>query len=415
MTPMIATLRANRRAMWEEARALVDGAEAVNRSLTSAESAAFDATTEKINRLDENLKRLEATETRSREIDRVRPAAFVGASSDGTSRPWDVSRPSLNRAPVDFRELGQAMFGDFMEKRATYGYTTGGTAIVQPEYSRQIWDFLAAQSVVLKSGVTTVVMASQANRYIIPSGTADPAGAWLAEAATATPTDPGLTTVQVVPSKLMSLGLYSNEILEDSAYDARGWAAEKMTRALALKLDLAIMEGSGTPPEPQGWKNVSNISTIARGGSAFHDLSPFAAALGSAFAANTDVTDWFVNPRVAQQLLALQVGPSTAALNIAPLIGYTPTLDGSSPTAMRVFGRPVHVSSQIADTGGTATSVYGVNAPQTVVVRREDFAFEVDPYGMFDSYVTRFRVVGRFGVAVPNPKSVVAMTGIGTA
>jgi HK97 family phage major capsid protein len=75
----------------------------------------------------------------------------------------------------------------------------------------------------------------------------------------------------------------------------------------------------------------------------------------------------------------------------------------------QLLGIPVYLSSQIA-TG----SVLVYDPPQQVVVRRQDVSVELDRSRLFNYDQSEIRAIARVDFIVPNPKSIVHMSGVNT-
>ena len=75
------------------------------------------------------------------------------------------------------------------------------------------------------------------------------------------------------------LQVISNELIADSNPDVVSLLEMQVARALALKFDLGCFEGSGTPPEIRGLKNVVGITLDATLAAAPANLDVFATAI----------------------------------------------------------------------------------------------------------------------------------------
>jgi HK97 family phage major capsid protein len=305
--------------------------------------------------------------------------------------------------------------------RAQWGLTraltgsgvTGGGALTPSDQQSFVFDFLAAQSVFLRSGVAT--MQTDRDSVIIPHATADAASGWVAEAATISPTDPTADQITATPRKLAALTQMSNEVIADSNPSVLDWVASGLLRSLALKFDLGGFEGSGTPPEIRGLKNVSGISTVSMGtnGAIPTNLDPFADAIGALEAENATASAIVMHPRSWKTLIKVkEVSGSTKAL--------LQDEQGGAPNAPRrsLYGVNVFLSSQLSVTetqgssGAVASSAYVYDASQVVAVMRQDARTELDSSRLFNSDQSELRCTMRADVVVPNPEGVVRVLGI---
>lgn len=197
------------------------------------------------------------------------------------------------------------------ELRALVGSgTTGGGAYTPSDQAKIFFDLLAAQSVGLKSGLRTIV--TDKDSLVVPRVTGDVGASWTAEAATITNTSMSADQITAVPRKLAGIEQLSNEVLEDSDPSVLDIVSMSLVRSIALKLDLGIFEGSGTPPEIRGLKNVVGISSVSMGtnGAALANLDNVADAIGQLEADNAQATAMVMHPRTWKSLLKLKEAPT---------------------------------------------------------------------------------------------------------
>jgi HK97 family phage major capsid protein len=320
--------------------------------------------------------------------------------------------------------------GGFSDNRATVPYAagewlaaelrglvgtgvTGGGAYTPAQAAAFFFDKLSAMSVGLLSGFR--VIPTDRDSLLVPRLTADVTSSWVSEGGTISSSDATADIITAVPRKLAAIEAMSNEVIDDSEPSILDVVGMSLIRSIALKFDLAAFEGSGTPPEPRGLKNVSGISTISLGtnGGALSNLDPFADAIGALEAENASATAMVMSPRSWKALLKLK---EQATGNNKPLLQIE---TGGATAAVRrsVYGVPVYLSSQlsITETQGSATdasSVYVYQADQVVTVMRNTTRVERDSSRLFNSDQSELRAIMRVDLAVPNPKSVVRILGI---
>lgn len=299
-----------------------------------------------------------------------------------------------------------------------------GQALTPPEYYEGFWDLLAPASVALASGMT--VLDTQNSALMLPAVTSDPAAAWTPEGAPIPlSNDPGGRYVTAVPRKLASLVVLSNEVVRDSSPAALGVIEFQLARSLALGLDKAVFQGSGTAPEIRGLRNLSGAQTVDVGtnGAALTNLDPFAQALGLLDAANaTGPRAIVMHPSVWQVLSKIKERTDS----VRPLMTVA-----TAPTAAAersIYGVPVYLTSQLDTTeahgtSNSTSSAWVYDASQVIVVRRLALGangtttpalVEVDQSVLFNSDQAVIRGVLRADVAVPNPQAVVRIEGITT-
>jgi HK97 family phage major capsid protein len=193
------------------------------------------------------------------------------------------------------------------------------------------------------------------------------------------------------------------------------WVGKGLVRSVALKFDLGGYEGSGTPPEIRGLKNVSGISTVSMGtnGAIPTTLDHIADAIAALEAENATAGAIAMHPRSWKTLLKLK---ETSTANKALLQSE---VGGASIYPQRtLYGVPVYLSPQISVTetqgssGAVASSAYVYDTSQVVAVMRQDARVELDSSRLFDSDSSELRCTMRADVVVPNPKGVCRVLGI---
>ncbi len=223
-----------------------------------------------------------------------------------------------------------------------------------------------------------------------------------------TPSDPTFVSLTATPRKLAALVQMSNEVIDDSDPSIVDLINTHIAGILALRLDLAAFEGSGTAPEIRGIKNTSGITVQSMGtnGTALTNLDPIADAIATLEANNATASAIVMPPRTWNAIRKLKDTTN------APLLG-----DGATATATSLYGVPVYISGQLstAETQGTATtasSIYVYDASQIVVVRRNDASIELDRSRLFNQDASEMRGTLRADVLVPNPTAVVRIAGV---
>jgi HK97 family phage major capsid protein len=340
----------------------------------------------------------ELTEERERVLEQRRPGGRLGFDPRGHSRS------------TDSRTLGAWLAG---ETRALAEGSGSGSYIVPDDLLGQVWDRLAAASVLLASGVRVVETDRDVLR--IPRLTADAAANWVAEGGTISAADPTIDELTATPRKIAALTVASNELIDDSDPDVLDVLTANHLRSLALKFDLGAFEGSGTPPEIRGLKNVVGIQAVSMGasGASLSNLDPFADAIGLLAQENATAGAFVMHPRTWRAVLKLKEAPSGSN---KPLVSESA---GSPTEGVRrsIYGVPVHLTSQlsITETAGAnndCTSVYAYEPSQVVVVRRREARVEVDRSRLFNSDQSEIRTIARLDLVVPNVKAVARIDSI---
>jgi HK97 family phage major capsid protein len=294
------------------------------------------------------------------------------------------------------------LFG--LELRALAEGSGAGAVIAPDDWSATFIDRLAAESVMLRTGIRR--MTTMRDVLHLPRIDSDPTAAWTAEAAPIAASDPGYTDVTATPRKLASLQTISNELIADSNPDVVSLLEMQVARALALKFDLGCFEGTGTPPEIRGLKNVVGITNDATLAASPTNLDAIANAITTLETKNAHATAIVMHPRSWGTLSKLKEGTASNK----PLLQESAGSAGQAVTRS-IYGVPVYLSSQLATNEGTAeSSIYVFDASQIIAVFRQDTTIQLDRSRLFNSDQSELRAILRADLIVPNPLAVVRIS-----
>lgn len=287
-----------------------------------------------------------------------------------------------------------------------------GSAVAPPEHVQWFFDRLSAASVMLASGIRQI--RTSQHQLAVPVLVDDVAAGWTAEGAEITLSDPDLAVVTATPRKLGALTLMSNEIVDDSIPAILELVGDSITRSLGLKLDLGMLEGSGTAPEIRGLRNQSGIQTVSMGtnGAALTNLDPFAEAIGQLDGANAG----------AMRAIVMSPRNWTALSKIKEATGsnkpvLTSDVDPAGAIRRAIYGVPVFLTSQLSTTetqgsASTANSIYVYDTQQVVSVMRKDISIVTSSDWKFSADQTAVRGIVRADLVLPNPEAVVRIAGV---
>lgn len=387
-----------------EIRKVIEDAEAANggkgRALTRAERRTTDGKNAEIVDL---TKRIEAAERDKRNLESELRGKYRDAGSGVEAE--------FNRYMADqFRSLaqGNGLIGGESRDLTTAGAFTG--ALVPTDYELYVWDRLHAQAVALKTNPTII----QTDRHSItlPHLLTDAAASWVAEGGAISETDPTGESIVVTPSKVAALNKFSRESADDSNPAIADIIGKNLTRSIALAVDKAFFEGTGSSNQPTGLKNVSGITTQSMGtnGASPANLDFLLTALATLEAANADMSKVVIvaPARTVNDLFALKDSQNRYLMSSV-------TAGGAS--ARSIEGVPIYTSNQLTltETQGSsnvANSAYVYDASQVIVVQSHGMRLEATNDAYFSTDQIGIRCITRVGFAVPNPTAVVRVVGV---
>ena len=150
-------------------------------------------------------------------------------------------------------------------KALSVGTSTAGGFAVPTVVMPDILAALTPASACMQAGAGIVDVSDQAAKaFNWAAVDAVPTAAWRAESGAVAESDPTFRQVATTPRSLSFHFKVSRELLADAANmnDAlRGAIAQ----AFAKEIDRTILRGSGTPPEPTGILNTTNVGSVTNG------------------------------------------------------------------------------------------------------------------------------------------------------
>lgn len=242
------------------------------------------------------------------------------------------------------------------------------------------------------------VINMKTDQMYLPSEATLAAVAWTAEEGGTTAGEPTFGQVSLAAKRLDGYARVTNELLNDSAMDIVGMLTEQFGYAVALELDNQVLNGTGDP--------VSGVLTSAVGS----DIK-LASGLTNFSSISADY--------LSSAIYSLESGYVNGSKFIINRIGlhYIRTLKDSQnrPIFADIAGRvpgtiyeyPYFMSEKITNTSAAETcmAAFG-NFKYFYIGRRLGVgALDVDPYGGFTTYTTRFRLVTRWALAIGNSKA----------
>lgn len=137
---------------------------------------------------------------------------------------------------------------------------TGGALVAPPEMGELI-ELLRNKEALINAGARVVPLPPQ-GRLKYPRQTAASTTYWVGENSPITESGIGTGEITLQAKKLAVLIKAPNELIRFASPAAEALMRDDMTKSLALGLDLAGLEGSGTDTRPRGLLNYPNVTTI---------------------------------------------------------------------------------------------------------------------------------------------------------
>jgi HK97 family phage major capsid protein len=291
-------------------------------------------------------------------------AKLIGREVDGLGffLPQDIMRGSAfpNGGSREGMEMARALF--------TNVYAAAGALVGTDLMSGSMIELLRNQMAVVRMGARS--LSGLKSNCSIPRQTGGATASWLAEDSTITATQQTVGQLNLTPHKLAAATAYTQQLLIQSSIDVENFVRQDLMAVIALKRDLAAINGSGVSGEPKG--------ILAH--------------------ANTTELSIPVTLSAAQSMIyadAVKFETNVALNNAAQgRLGYltTPTVKGNAKLVAeiaaansvpvwkndQVNGYPAFATNQVP----TATSVIFGNWDDLILADWSDTSVLVDPYSL---------------------------------
>lgn len=244
---LIKRLQEQRANTWEQAKALLDSAEAANRDLTAEEDASWRKMNEDLDGIDARVKDIVAAEQRAEEMDKtfkdLEARQIVGPPNDRAEA--DLRAFLKGEAGRSFTVAADTSFRDLAKGTATAGGNT-----VPTSFYGQLVEHLIDMSGVLAAGPTVLETAS-GESIDIPITTAHGSAAIVAEGGTITENDPTFGKRTLGAYKYGDLIQVPRELVDDTAVNLLDYIAKQAGWGVGNAFGVHLVTGTGSS-QPAG-------------------------------------------------------------------------------------------------------------------------------------------------------------------
>jgi len=249
--------------------------------------------------------------------------------------------------------------------------SAGGYTVQTNVLGSSLIELLRNQTVVKELGAR--FLGGLQGNVAIPSQSGGATAYWVSENGQTTKTALTFGQVSLSPHRLSAVSALSKELIAQSSVDVEGLVREDFARILAIAIDAAALNGSGSSNQPTGVLNTSSIGSVTFGAAAtWAKMIDFETQVANANALNG-------NP-------AYVISPNTRAkLKAAAKIGSTyPTFiyeDGN------INGYKTATTLQCS-----SDKVYFGNWNDLIIADWVGMDVVVDPYSLADQYQIKITV-----------------------
>lgn len=180
---------------------------------------------------------------------------LVAAGSPASA--WDPQE----RSWIANKMLATSSNPVMQQKALSWLSETNGGALVPPAEFGELIELLRNKEALVNAGAKTVPLPPQ-GRIQYPRQTSASTAYWIGEHAPIADSTPGTGTVTLSAKKLAVRIIAPNELLRFASPAAEALLRDDMTKTLALTMDLAGLQGTGTDAQPRGVINLQYINSI---------------------------------------------------------------------------------------------------------------------------------------------------------
>jgi HK97 family phage major capsid protein len=280
---------------------------------------------------------------------------------------------------------------------------SSGQFLVPSAMWSTVVDLARNASVMVKAGSLSIPMSTET--MTVAKLLTDPVASWRNESAPITESEPTFGPLVYQARSLGCLVRVSNELLAD-AIDGGASIENAISKAVALAMDYAALNGSGIAPIPLGIMNTPGIGSVSMGvdGGELINYAPFVNAVGLCRSANEEPRSWVMSARTDTDLNALQ------NLQGDPM-GIPPVVAGLN----RLITNSIPDNQSVGTSGAVCSSVIVGDFSQCAFGIRESATMEITNTGgngTFAQVETLIRVVARMDFHALRPAAFAKVIGI---
>lgn len=280
---IVKELKEKRAAVYAQANELRALARKDNRDLTADEVAKHDAMIADVEKYGAQIDREERALELGSQIDATR--ALVGREDTGNSIAMpakDFGRYSLLRAirlrmnnqPLDgieaevsaeiAKRTGKDPQGFYAPLEATRALnTTTGTGGVQAVVDSSLIELLRAKTLVSQLGA--VYLPNMVGSFKLPRQTGGATAYWVAESGAPTASNQTLDQVAFAAKTVGAFTDVSRQFINQSSLNAEQFVRNDLASVLAIAIDTAAFQGTGSNNQPTGILNYTGVGSVAIG------------------------------------------------------------------------------------------------------------------------------------------------------
>lgn len=352
------------------------------------------------------------TEKEAKQFSLIR--AINALSNPGDRRAQDSAKFERECSDAYAQKLGRAAQGFFLphevqRRDLVVGTATaGGNTVATNLLAGSFIDMLRNRIMVMKMGAQ--MLTGLTGQVAIPRQTGGATAYWVAESGAPTESQQAFDQVTMTPKTLGAFTDISRKLLLQSSIDVEMFVQSDLTKVIALEIDRAAINGSGSGNEPRGVLNTSGIGDVAGGTNGLAPTWANVVELWSDLAvANADfgALGVLTNAKVIGKLMSTLKAAGVAGF----IVENFPDADGFT----NMQGLRTGVSNQVPSnlTKGTSSGVCSAlisgNWNDLIIGQWGTLDLTVDPYTASTSGTVRVVALQDVDIAVRQAASFSAM------
>ena len=230
-----------RQQAWHAAKALLDGAAAESRDLTTEEEQSYSRMMADIDQRSQKIEDLQAAEQRSKDIE----ASLVDAPE---VREMREARPAGEQDVMRQLLRGEIRSHNFERRDLN---TSDDSSIVPQTFYDVIQERLQLVGPMLDGSLVTLLNTASGEDIKVPVESTRPLATAIDEGTSISPLDPTFSSLTLKAQKVAVLTKVSRELLEDSGIDVVAYLGRTLGTSIGIKVNNLLTVGTGTN-EPNG-------------------------------------------------------------------------------------------------------------------------------------------------------------------
>ena len=370
---LINTLQENRKNIHEQAKTLLDGAEAEKRDLNAEESQTFERMNEDLDAIGARIEQVRSFEQRRADADAAMAEVMTGQQVRGSDSPaMDEVRSFLRGEKAAVTLDRDVKFRDL-----TKGTPGSGGATVPTSFYGQLMEHIIETSGVMAAKPTVLETAS-GETFEVPVTTSYSTATLTAENVALTESDPAFAKRSLGAYKYGIIVQAPRELIEDTGVDLEGFLARQCGRGLGNGFGADLVTGNASS-KPSGivqtaTTGVTGAASVA-GAFTADNLIDLFYSVNSGYRSSKSAA-WMMRDATIAAVRKLKEATTGAYL-------WAPGLQGAPDT---ILGKPVVSDPNVAAVALSAKSIiFGDFSAYFVRIaggirfeRSTDFAFNTD-------------------------------------